>query len=247
MIKLGLIGYPLVHSFSQKYFEEKFIRENKADFCYDLIPAPDLDQIIKVLRMEYFGLNVTIPYKVLIAQFINEIDLHAWNIGAINTLVRTGRYSWKGYNTDYTGFSDSLRNWFGNEPFPAKALILGTGGSSRAVAYALQQLGIRYQRVSGSAAGELSYEEVNDDILQDHLLIINTTPLGMHPQPDAAPPLPYTLLTKRHYLFDLVYNPANTLFLSRGEQAGAKTRNGLDMLHRQADHAWGIWKQYGKF
>jgi shikimate dehydrogenase len=246
-MKFGLIGYPLSHSFSPTYFAAKFNALGYADFSYELIPILEEHYLQSVLRGDYFGLNVTIPYKTAVISYLNDIDRTAFEIGAVNTLVRTGDFSWKGFNTDVTGFKESLTNWFGHKPLPETALVLGTGGSSRAVIYALHQLGLEVQTVSRSGKGNLRYAQLDQDIIASHRLIINTTPVGMYPEEAECPGIPYQFLTPDHWVYDLVYNPTNSLFLRRSEQRGALTKNGLQMLHTQAEHAWSIWKSYGKF
>jgi shikimate dehydrogenase len=246
-MKFGLIGYPLSHSFSRDYFTNKFHQLGLAQFSYDLMPIAHIEEVSTILRSDIFGLNVTIPYKQSIIQYINDIDPVALSIGAVNTLVRTGQYSWKGFNTDCVGFLRSLKEWIGVSQIPAKALILGSGGASRAVAAALSGLGIKYKIVSRSGKGDLGYDDLTSAIMKDHLLIINTTPVGMYPDMEIYPAVPYEYLCAQHWVYDLIYNPGNTLFLQHSQQMGARVKNGLDMLHFQADCAWSIWKNYGKF
>jgi shikimate dehydrogenase len=246
-MKFGLIGYPLSHSFSPAYFNDKFKQAGLHDFSYTLLPVKADSDIHAILRSDYFGLNVTIPHKSAVLNYLNDIDPIALKIGAVNTIVRTGKYSWKGFNTDVSGFTESLMEWYGSNALPMKALILGSGGSAKAVGYALLQLGITTSVVSRSSLGKYNYNELTPEILKDHRLIINTTPLGMTPDASTCPSIPYDHITREHRVFDLIYNPLNTLFLSRCEANGALIKNGLDMLHRQADHAWLIWKRYGKF
>ena len=246
-MKFGLIGYPLSHSFSQNYFNEKFKQSGLDDFSYALLPIQSEAGFATVLRDDYFGLNVTIPHKSAIIQYLNDIDPAALQIGAVNTIVRTGKYSWKGYNTDVLGFTESLLEWYGDEKLPEHVLVLGSGGSSKAVCFALQRLGINTSVVSGSGAGQYAYTDITQDIINHHRLIINTTPLGMMPDESACPSIPYEYISPEHCVFDLIYNPLNTLFLSQSKNMGAKVKNGLDMLYKQADHAWLIWKQHGKF
>lgn len=247
MKKYGLIGYPLGHSFSPDYFRQKFAGEGHPDFTYALLPIREIELVMPLLHDDYSGLNVTIPYKTAVMSYLNDLDPVAFAVGAVNTLVRTGDNSWKGYNTDVTGFKVSLQHWFNGHVAPMQALVLGTGGASKAVRFALSELGIRHHTVSRGDRGYFRYAELNQAVLDEHLLVINTTPLGMAPAADTCPDIPYSGLTPAHWLFDLVYNPVNTLFLTRGAAAGAKTKNGLEMLHLQADHAWAIWKAYGKF
>lgn len=246
-MKFGLIGYPLGHSFSKEYFTGKFEHLGLGDFAYELYPVATTEELPTILRSDVFGWNVTIPYKSAIINYLNELDAQALKIGAVNTIVRTGLNSWKGFNTDTRGFKDSLVNWIGMKDIPAKALVLGSGGSSKAVLYALKMLGIKSKVVSRNGNGHLSYADLTQDNMGDHLLIINTTPVGMSPDQFSCPDIPYQYLTTQHWVYDLIYNPANTLFLRQSEQMGAKTKNGLEMLHLQADYAWEIWKNYGRF
>lgn len=247
MVKLGLIGYPLGHSFSRAYFNEKFRKEHLHDIAYENYPADDPEQILSLLRSDITGFNITIPYKTRILNYLNLIDTTALTIGAVNTIVRIGQYSWKGFNTDWIAFKRSLQNWYGDEPWPDRALVLGSGGAAKAIMYALSDLGIAYSTVSRQGNGDYLYEGVTKELIRQHHLVINATPIGMLPEADRAPAIPYEGLTEKHRLFDLVYNPPNTLFLAHGKQQGAHTMNGLSMLHLQAEHAWLIWKTYGKF
>lgn len=246
-MRFGLIGYPLSHSFSKAYFTDKFSQYGLTDFSYDLFPIPRIEEVYDVLQSDVMGLNVTIPYKTSILAYLNDIHPQAFQIGAVNTIARTGQYSWKGFNTDASGFRQCIQQWFGKNPLPARALILGSGGTSKAVAFILADLGINAMVVSSSGKGDLSYRDLSNEVMDDHLLIVNTTPLGMHPDILSCPEIPYEYLTSQHWVFDVIYNPANTLFLTRSQQMGARTKNGLDMLHLQADHAWAIWKNYGNF
>lgn len=240
----GLIGYPLAHSFSPSYFSVKFAEAGLTNCTYELIPLPDPVEIPAILRGRYTGLNVTVPYKTEVMQWLNVVDPAAWKIGAVNTLVRVGLNSWKGYNTDAPAFAASLQDWYATEPLPDRALVLGTGGSARAVCFALTKLNIRWCTVSHSGRGNIGYQEVTPEVLREHELIIQCTPLGMGSRAHEFPPIPYTSLNSRHRLYDLVYNPAETVFLQRGSRQGARVKNGLDMLHRQADLAWSIWLSY---
>ena len=246
-MKFGLIGYPLGHSFSKAFFETKFRDTGHEGFSYDNYSLEDISSVQALLASDVFGLNVTIPYKTAIMDYLNEVDETAFKIGAVNTLVRIGHGSWKGFNTDWSGFKESLIEWMKGHPIPGHALILGTGGASKAIRYALHQLGILTSTVSSQGNGDYAYEGLTEELIRDHMLIINATPLGMVPYTERAPLIPYEALSPKHWLFDLVYNPANTLFLTLGKHKGAQTKNGLDMLHLQAEHAWLIWKKYGKF
>jgi len=246
-MKFGLIGYPLGHSFSENYFTAKFQALCLDNFSYKLIPLKNIEDIPGVLKSDFFGLNVTIPYKTLMLDFLDDIDPVAREIGAVNTLVRTGKDSWKGYNTDASGFQQDLTSWLGENVVPERALVLGSGGASLAVAFALERLGISAAIVSRGKFGDFSYPDLSQEVINDHLLIINTTPAGMAPDINSYPAIPFEYLTPSHWVFDLIYNPSNTLFLHQSQQMGARTKNGLDLLYLQADHAWSIWKSYGKF
>jgi shikimate dehydrogenase len=208
---------------------------------------PDVPTPVFGASLALFGFNVTIPYKTAIIPYLNQLDRDAWTIGAVNTVVRTGAYSWKGYNTDACGFEQSLLRWMSQGRLPEKALLLGSGGASKAVAFVLHRLEVPYAVVSRDVTGDIRFGELTEEMIREHPLIINTTLLGMAPDTGTCPPIPYEGITADHWLYDLVYNPANTLFLTRGQQKGARIMNGLDMLHLQADHAWQIWKSYGKF
>src|SRR5688572_7779582 len=246
-MKFGLIGYPLGHSFSASFFKKKFEEEGYDHFSYDNYPLEDIEDVHSVLQRDIFGLNVTIPYKSAILDYLNEIDEVAFKIGAANVLVHLSGGGWKGFNTDWSGFNESLIGWMKGRALPESALILGTGGGAKAIRYALHLLGIVTYSVSSQGNGDYTYDGLTEELVASHHLIINATPLGMMPEVESAPIIPYEALTSKHWLFDLVYNPANTLFLSRGAHMGAQTKNGLEMLHLQAEHAWLIWKKYGKF
>lgn len=241
----GLIGYPLGHSFSKGYFT-RFFEEERIDAEYKNFEIPSIDKLTEVLHHEtaLHGFNVTIPYKQQVMTFIDEVDPAATAIGAVNVVKvmhHDGQLRLKGYNTDVIGFADSIRPQL--KPHHTHALILGTGGASKAVDYALRQMGITTQFVSRTPSADiLTYDALTSEVLAQYTVIINTTPLGMHPKVDACPPLDYTQISSRHLLFDVVYNPAKTLFLQRGEQAGATICNGMEMLIGQAKAAWRIWK-----
>lgn len=245
MRKFGLIGFPLSHSFSQKYFTEKFEKEGIANCNYQLYPLKSIEEFPTLIKAEpeLAGLNVTIPYKEQVIPYLDELDEKAAAIGAVNTItIREGKL--KGYNTDYYGFKNSVIQWIGANPMPEKALILGTGGASKAVKASLEDLGISYQFVSRSSASDLlTYHNLaaTPQVLNTSTLIINTTPLGTHPAIDQLADLPYDQLTQDHYLFDLVYNPLITAFMQKGIDAKCWVKNGLEMLHGQAEKAWEIW------
>lgn len=238
----GLIGYKLSHSFSQSYFTKKYACENIVDTRYELFPLEHISALPNLLvqHPNLCGLNVTIPYKEAVIDYLDELDDTAAEIGAVNTiLIRKGRL--KGYNTDVYGFVTSLKGLLGSRQVES-ALVLGTGGASKAVAYGLKQLGIRPVFVSRNPSkGDLTYSDINASIIEKHLLVINTTPLGMSPNVETAPSLPYDLFNSHHLLYDLVYNPEKTVFLESGEKRKCSTKNGLEMLHLQAERAWSIW------
>jgi len=247
MRKFGLIGFPLSHSFSKKYFSDKFEQEGITNATYDLYPLQSIEELPQLLSTipELVGLNVTIPYKEQVIPYLNDLDPKAAEIGAVNT-VKIENRKLIGYNTDYYGFKDSLIKFMGANPLPKQALILGTGGASKAAKAVLEDLGINYQFVSRHPkAGQLSYQEITDspEYLIHSKLIINTTPLGTFPKDAEFPALPYDQLTKNHFLYDLVYNPMETVFIQKGIAANCWVKNGLEMLHGQAEKAWEIWNK----
>lgn len=234
----GIIGMPLEHSYSARYFTEKFAHEKEeADYC--LYPISDIVEV-EALFLRLDGFNVTFPYKQAIFSYLTRVDEVARAIGAVN--VVHGR---TGYNTDWVGFVRSLRPLL--LPADTQALILGTGGVSKAVEYGLKHLGIASVSVSRTRReGVLTYEDLTPEVMQAHPLIVNCTPLGMFPDVASCPPIPYKYVDNRHLLFDCVYNPEQTEFLRRGAMQGARTQNGLQMLYYQADAAWQIWNQTNK-
>jgi shikimate dehydrogenase len=238
----GLIGFPLIHSFSPSYFLEKFLREgiDAVYYPFELQKVRDLPYLLRQNR-GVRGLNVTIPHKESVIEFLDEVDETAEKIGAVNCIdIRAGKL--KGYNTDAIGFEKSLLPLL--KPHHTKALVLGTGGSSLAVRYVLDKLSIDIVSVSREKKdGALAYTDVDSNIIHEHTLIVNTTPLGMLPNVKGSPSIPYEALTGEHLLYDLVYNPAETAFLSQGRARGAVTKNGLEMLHIQADESWRIWSK----
>ena len=238
----GLIGFPLGHSFSRRYFSEKFREEGLADCRYELFPMASLTDLPALLKAHpnLEGFNVTIPHKVDILAWLDHIDPAAREIGAVNTVALRDGALW-GFNTDAWGLEQSLHGFLPSG-FGSRALILGTGGASRAAQYVLNGMGIPFTLVSRNGIQEgLTYEELDARVLAEHRLIIQTTPLGMHPDVESCPPIPFPNLSENHYLYDLVYNPAETLFLLRGAQMGCRVKNGLEMLYLQADKAWDIW------
>ena len=240
----GLIGKNIGYSFSRGYFTQKFEELGLTDHLYtnfDIENIEKFDTEIKNIG-NLKGCNVTIPYKEKIIPFLDEIDEEAQKIGAVNTIKVLPNGKFKGFNTDYFGFQNSIKNLL--QPIHNKALILGTGGASKAVAFALVNLGLDYRFVSrkdSTSALHLTYNELGSSVLQDFTVLINTTPLGTSPQTDECPDVPYEFLSKNHLLFDLIYNPSETLFLRKGKAQGAKIKNGLEMLELQAEKAWEIW------
>lgn len=237
----GLIGYPLGHSFSKKYFSQKFLDEGITDCRYELFPLENIGELPGLLsaQPELLGLNITIPYKEQVIPYLDDSSNLA-GIGACNCIdIRQGKLF--GYNTDVIGFRDTFAPAL--RPGHTQALILGTGGASKAVAYVLGQEGIRFRYVSRtpSGPGVLAYSDITPALLETHTVIVNCSPVGTFPNVDEAPDLPYEALTDRHYLYDLVYNPEKTRFLREGEARGATIRNGYDMLRLQAEAAWAVW------
>lgn len=242
MRTFGLIGFPLTHSFSQKYFTDKFLTEKIADAEYRNFPIEKIEDVQQVFENPNLcGFNVTIPYKVTIIPFLDELDLSASGVGAVNTVVIRNKKK-IGFNTDVNGFEKSLKPLL-NEHHN-KSLILGTGGSSKAVVYVLKKLEIEFQFVSrNQIANSISYDDLKPQTILEHKLIINTTPLGMFPEIQDAPDIPYSFITSEHLLYDLIYNPDETEFLKRGKQQGAAIKNGLEMLQLQAEKSWEIWNE----
>ena len=244
MRTFGLIGYPLSHSFSQKYFTEKFEKENISDCEFRNFPLENLDDFSQLLKNNsaLCGLSVTIPYKQRIIKYLAEVDDVAKQVGAVNC-IRVGN-KLSGHNTDVFGFEKSLTPLL--KPHHRNALILGTGGAANAVAFVLRKLSIKFLFVTRSRMVEsnsITYEALTPEVFSEHTLIINTTPLGMFPNVNECPPIPYELLSGKHLLYDLVYNPEETLFLRKGKEKGAQIKNGLEMLHLQAEKAWEIWNR----
>ncbi len=243
----GIIGNPLTHSFSPRFFTEKFLKE-RIDAQYLKFEITSISHFLDVVRehAELKGLNVTIPYKEVVMPFLDSIDPQAQKIGAINVIKfikEDGVIRLVGYNSDIIGFQNSITPLL-NADIHKKALILGTGGASKAVAKALDNLGVEFTYVSRSAkSGQLVYEDLNRDIIRDNTIIINTSPLGTFPEVDEAADIPYHFLTPKHLLYDLVYNPAETKFLRLGKAQGAIIKNGAEMLELQALAAWDIWNK----
>lgn len=240
MKQYGLIGYPLSHSFSKKYFEEKFVSQQITGCSYQLYELTAIEQLPNLLTAtpNLCGLNVTIPYKQAVIPYLHWLSAEAENIGAVNC-IKISNGQLHGHNTDWYGFETSLNSFL--QQTPQQAFILGTGGSSKAVEYVLNRLGIPHRYVSRSeTSSNITYPTIAQHLQQCNLFI-NTTPLGMYPNINQAPDIPYHQLTGNDYLFDLVYNPTETLFLQRGKQQGAHIQNGLTMLQLQAEKSWEIW------
>ncbi len=246
MRRFGLIGRTLGHSFSARYFADKFAREGLAEQCrYDLFELDQVDDVKDLLHNtdSLEGFNVTIPYKQQIIPLLDSLSREAREIGAVNCVKVAKDGTLTGYNTDIDGIRISLDELLGSEHIEA-ALILGTGGASQAVQYVLLERNIPFRLVSRDGSkGDLTYDELTQEVIDSHRLIINSSPVGMYPHCDEAPALPYHKLTPNHYLFDLVYNPERTLFVERGRAQGAHTLSGLAMLYAQAESAWKIWNE----
>ena len=249
MRQFGLIGYPLSHSFSQKFFTEKFLQENIVNAKYDNFPIPSIESFAGLWKENpnLEGLNVTIPYKKEVIPFLQHSSAVVQEIHACNC-IRKFNNELYGYNTDVIGFEKSLLPFL--KPHHTHALILGTGGAAAAVQWVLEKLKIQFQIVSrkGNAIeannemkAYLSYDQLAASVIESHTLIINTSPLGMYPNTNEAPPIAYEGITAQHHLYDLVYNPIETLFMQKGLEKGATVQNGLAMLHIQAEESWAIW------
>lgn len=244
MTEYALIGYPLVHSFSKQYFTDKFEREG-IDARYLNMEMESVAGLVETIKAhpQLKGLNVTIPHKQAVMPMLTAVSNEALAIGAVNC-IKIGRdpFSLTGYNTDVIGFERSIAPLL--QPHHKKALVLGTGGASKAVVYGLKRLGVEPTLVSRSPAnGMLGYDLLNKDIMDEHTVIVNCTPLGTFPNIHSCPDIPYNYIGGFHLLYDLVYNPDKTLFLQKGEDCGAKVKNGLEMLHLQAEAGWEIWNR----
>lgn len=245
MRTFGVIGFSLSHSFSQRYFTQKFEQEGITDAVFKNYAIKDIDELENVLATEpnLQGLAVTIPYKKAVLPFLNTATEAVQQMGACNC-IRIKDYNLTGYNTDIIGFEESFKTHL--QPQHTKALVLGSGGAAAAVVYVLRNLGIEYLVVSRRALPEkhiIDYKAVDAELLHQYTVIINCTPLGTYPNVEGVPELPYQLLTPQHYLFDLVYNPPLTRFLALGQAQGATIQNGYDMLTIQAEHNWRIWNE----
>jgi len=240
----GLIGAAVSHSFSKAYFDEKFFREGLRDYHYELFPLRNIKEIEKLIKdtKGLSGLNVTIPYKEQVLKYLDEVDGFAKKIGAVNVIkIKDGKL--KGFNTDSDAFFETVEKWLPKNK-TLKGLILGTGGSSKAVQESLKKLSVEFKLVSRDRKkGDLTYEDLENkpSLISDSLLIINTTPLGMSPNTETMPPIDFENIGPDHYVYDLIYNPARTMFLQKAEMRSATIKNGLEMLHVQAEKSWIIW------
>lgn len=239
----GLIGYPLGHSFSKQYFAEKFAREGLNDCRFEIFPIPSIKEFPALLKNNPLlkGLCVTIPYKEQVLEYLDVLSPEVKVIGATNS-IHFNNNQLIGYNTDIIGFEQSFSKLL--QPHHSKALVLGTGGASKAVQYVLAKLGIAFLVVSRNAGGgeaQVLYKDIDEVLMQEYTIIINCTPVGMQPNDHTLPDLPYQFISARHYLFDLVYKPSKTLFLLEGEKRGAVIENGFEMLVLQAEESWRIW------
>jgi shikimate dehydrogenase len=242
MTEFGLIGYPLGHSFSKTYFLKKFEAE-KLDYHFELFPITAIDEFSGLLKKypHLKGLAVTIPYKESVIPYLHKLSDEAANIGAVNC-IRFAGAKLMGYNTDVIGFEKSFTP--GLQPQHTKALVLGTGGSSKAITYVLSKLGINYKLVSRKRIDSNSaivYSEIDHALLEEYSIIINCSPVGMFPNENNKPDIPYQFISSQHYLFDLVYKPSETMFLKEGRNRGAQVKNGFEMLVLQAEENWKIW------
>lgn len=244
MRKFGLIGKNIDYSFSQSYFAAKFKAEEVTDASYqnfDLESISDFPTLLEDTQIK--GFNITIPYKEVIIPYVDKLNKNAKKIGAINTIKFTKKGKLKGYNTDYYGFKNAILPHL--KPQHTSALILGTGGASKAIAYALQKLNIAYTYVSRNATKEnqISYQQLTEEIIKTNTIIVNCTPLGTFPDIKACPNIPYAAITDKHLLFDLIYNPEESTFLNYGKQKNATIINGYKMLQLQAEKSWKIWNK----
>lgn len=242
--RFGLLGKNIGYSFSVGYFAEKFKSLNLEDYEYVNFDIQSIEEFPEIIKNNpnLKGMNVTIPYKEAVIPYLDKISKKAQRIGAVNTIKFTKKGKLKGYNSDFYGFKKSLKPLL--EPHHKKALILGTGGASKGVAFALEELGITYTFVSREATDEsIGYKLVNATTFDNHQIVINCTPLGTSPNVDAFPPIPYEYFTPKHIAHDLIYNPEETIFLRKAKKQGAKIKNGLEMLRYQAEKSWRIWNE----
>ena len=242
--RFGLLGKNIGYSFSVGYFAEKFKSLNLEDYEYVNFDIPSIENFPNIIKdnPNLKGMNVTIPYKEAVMPYLDKISKKAQRIGAVNTIKFTKSGKLKGYNSDYYGFKKSLKPLL--EPHHKKALILGTGGASKGVAFALEELGLTYTFVSREATDEsIGYNLVNSTTFDNHQIVVNCTPLGTSPNVDAFPPIPYEYFTSKHIAHDLIYNPEETIFLKKAKKHGAKIKNGWEMLQYQAEKSWRIWNK----
>jgi len=241
--KFGLVGKNISYSFSKKYFTEKFEKLNLKNYSYVNFDIPEIEEFPFLLyhrEEEFRGLNVTIPYKQSIIKYLDDLSEEAKEIGAVNTIKITNDNEFIGYNTDIYGFTNSIKPLLNLES--KRALILGTGGVSKAVAFSLKKMGIDFKFVSrNKSENVLLYNELDEKIIENHQIIVNCTPVGTFPNLEEKPQIPYTFISKNHIAFDLIYNPEETAFLKAAKKQGAKIKNGLEMLQLQAEKSWEIW------
>ena len=241
----GLLGKDISYSFSRGYFADKFKKLGLSTYHYKNFDLQDIKELPAVIKNEEFvsGINVTIPYKEEVIKYLDKLDKTAEEIGAVNTIKFTKRGNLKGYNTDVVGFEKSIKPFL--KKHHTKALILGTGGASKAIAYALKKNDIKFKFVSRNPSGkkEVSYSDLSEEIIKDFTVIINCTPLGTSPNTHLCPNIPYQYLTEKHLLFDLIYNPEISSFLAKGKEKGAAIKNGYEMLELQAEESWRIWNE----
>jgi shikimate dehydrogenase len=242
MRQFGLIGYPLSHSFSQKYFEGKFEKEGLTECHYELFPIKSIYELTEIVKKypELEGLNVTIPYKQVVLKYLHSTENIPDGLRACNC-IKIDKGILSGYNTDVIGFEKSFIPLL--KTYHTRALILGNGGATAAVIFVLKKLNIGFDIVSRKIhnGSSFTYKEIDEKIMSENLIIINTTPLGMYPNNDKCPDIPYQFITEKHFLYDLIYNPGKTLFLQKGEERGATIKNGEEMLVLQAEESWRIW------
>ncbi len=242
--QFGLIGKNISYSFSKKHFTEKFLKENRIECLYENFDMNSIDEFPRLLQNNpnIKGLNVTIPYKESIIPYLQKLSKKAKKIGAVNVIRFTSNGKLKGYNSDYYGFKKSLEPLL--ESNHKKALILGTGGASKAIKYALKELEIPFTVVSRTSSKKtITYDQIDAKTIQNHLIIINCTPLGTSPNTEAFPPIPYHYISPQHLVYDLIYNPEETVFLAKAKTQEALTKNGYEMLLLQAEKAWEIWNK----
>lgn len=242
--KFGLLGKDIAYSFSRGYFLEKFKNLKLDTFSYRNFDIPEIEEfpfLIYQKEDQFRGFNVTIPYKLAVMRYLTSVDAEAQKIGAVNTIKVTDDNELIGYNTDIYGFENSLKPLL--KSHHKKALILGTGGASMAIAFVLKKLNIEYKFVSRTSKSDnaISYEDLSQEIVESHYLIVNCTPIGTHPHIENCPDIPYEFLTDKHFLYDVIYNPSETTFLSKGKKKGSIIKNGLEMLELQAEKSWEIW------